>query len=278
MDSKRYFITIALFAAILLAGCAGPAQTESAESLRQTKYIEALIAQLKDKNENARVAAIAALGTSKDSRALEPLVALLKDGNCYIRCAAAGALGDLGDSRAIESLISALNDQIHVVFYVEVYPLDPMMLAKQIVFVNRRQKGFDRDPRDFYEAVLNSLDRIGLPTIDYLNGMMKEERTKSLAVFVLYRMYSSMSRYPNLKSKATEIVETLCRENNIGQADESDEEYKTLLANVPENKEWLLMLLCGKHSGMYDLYQSDNGLLKELALLYFIDMANILYD
>ena len=87
-----------------LGDAAGQGSTE------KKSLVDPIIAALRDKNENVRAAAAAALGELGDLSAVLPLCVALKDLSDTVRAAAAGALGKLKDHRAFEPLIGALND------------------------------------------------------------------------------------------------------------------------------------------------------------------------
>jgi len=86
-----------------------------------------LIAVLKDKDSDIRIAAAETLGQIGDARAVEPLITALKDTG--VRYASAYALGKIGDARAIEPLLTAIKNmycgiderRIAVMALVEIY-------------------------------------------------------------------------------------------------------------------------------------------------------------
>ena len=94
--------------------------------IKDARAVEPLIAALKDKSSDFRIAALEdkssvvrwradvrwraaeALGEIKDTRAVEPLIEALKDERLVVRRRAAEALGKIKDTRAVEPLIEAL--------------------------------------------------------------------------------------------------------------------------------------------------------------------------
>lgn len=71
------------------------------------EVVKDIIATLEDKSENVRQFAANALGDLRDLRALEPLLVALRDKSERVCCSAASALGKLKDERAIKPLIIA---------------------------------------------------------------------------------------------------------------------------------------------------------------------------
>ena len=72
--------------------------------------VEPLIAVLKDKEPCVRSRVISLLGKIKDTRAVDPLITALKDTDPDVRRDAVTALGEIKDVRAIGPLIAALKD------------------------------------------------------------------------------------------------------------------------------------------------------------------------
>lgn len=75
--------------------------------------IEALIAALKDPDEEVRFHAAQTLGFTDESRAVKPLISALSDVAHNVRWISARALGYLGDLTAVPVLISVLKDDPH---------------------------------------------------------------------------------------------------------------------------------------------------------------------
>ena len=98
-----------------------------------SSLVPEIVAALKDRNDDVRVAAALVLGELGDVRAVEPLLAVLKDRSQGVREAAAKALGMIGDARAAEPLIA------HFINFL-------------------REKSFRWDD---HEAMVRSLQRIG---------------------------------------------------------------------------------------------------------------------
>jgi len=74
------------------------------------KAFTGLIANLKDKNIDARIPAIKVLGKIKYAPAVEPLIAILNDQDSRVKIAAIEALGAIGDAQAIEPLVVVLKN------------------------------------------------------------------------------------------------------------------------------------------------------------------------
>ena len=77
----------------------------------QTKDINTLIQELKDKDYNVREKAAVKLGKLKDASAVVPLIEALTDEKSSVRYEVATALGNIKDVRALNPLINALKDE-----------------------------------------------------------------------------------------------------------------------------------------------------------------------
>ena len=73
-----------------------------------------LIAATQDKDDNARLAAILALGKARDSSVFSHLVGILHNGSTLECEAAARALGDMKDAQAVPYLSVLFNDKRHL--------------------------------------------------------------------------------------------------------------------------------------------------------------------
>lgn len=74
------------------------------------KFVEPLLASLKDEKEDNLYAIIYALGSLKAKKAVVPISVFLNHPSAKIRSGAAAALGTIGDPQAINFLKKALND------------------------------------------------------------------------------------------------------------------------------------------------------------------------
>ena len=82
--------------------------------LTDQRFVTALMAKLKDKNNRVRHRAAYELGGLGDKRALEPLIAALKDKEWTVRSTAAEALGYIGDKGAVAPLVAMLDDDYNI--------------------------------------------------------------------------------------------------------------------------------------------------------------------
>ncbi len=86
------------------------ARRNAAEALGRPgdeKGVEALLAALKDVDDDVRANAAEALGRLGDQKAVEPLLDALKDEHDKVRASAARALGHVNDERAVRALLES---------------------------------------------------------------------------------------------------------------------------------------------------------------------------
>lgn len=80
--------------------------------LRDERAFIPLLATLKHRNPELRIAAARALGELNSEQAVQPLIDVLqKDENIEVRIAAAYGLGCIGDRRAVEPMLDILSDR-----------------------------------------------------------------------------------------------------------------------------------------------------------------------
>jgi hypothetical protein len=93
----------------------GTLASQALAQIRVVRSVEPLIAALKDKERDVRLAAVQALGQIQDPRSVEPLITALQDGDPDIRIMAIQSLGQIQDPRAVEPLIDAIQHKPEIV-------------------------------------------------------------------------------------------------------------------------------------------------------------------
>lgn len=169
-------LTLCLLACLLITGI--PVHADDAMDARVTR----LLVDLKDPNENVRLAAVLSLGAIRDARAVTPLIELLSGPEQYsLSCTVQESLVKIG-APAVPALLEALNSQVPIRCLCSVQALgqirDPRAIQPLIDALMLKNVHVQL-------AAEESLEKIGAPALDPLIAALRCPQHNGLTVRAL---------------------------------------------------------------------------------------------
>ncbi|MEH1808865.1 HEAT repeat domain-containing protein, partial [Nostoc sp.] len=171
------------------------------------QVVEALLALLKDENENMRYFAAQVLGNlgNASPQVVEALLALLKDKSHIVRYFAAEVLGKLGNAspQVVEALLALLKDKSHIVRYsaAEAFPnlgnASPQLVEALLALLENESD----DVRNSAAEALGKLGNASPQLVEALLALLKDE-TENVR-------YSAASALGNLGNTSPQVLEAL---------------------------------------------------------------------